>query len=315
MKKKNISTATNIAGVRFDSCVFNASGVKDTTYEELEMLSKYSGATVMKSATLKERGANSEPWFHLIGKHDMTQSNGLHNHGHKTYITYSFALKEKYPGKKIIASSAGFSIKENVTMVKAFQKSAVDIVIVNCGCPNIEGKPILGYDFKQMKKLLRALKDIGPKPIGLKLPPYFDPAHWDTLSELILPSDISVLVCVNSLGNVLVIDPMTRRTVTRPKNGYAGLSGDKIGEVANANIHAFYTRLGNKVSIIGGGGIRDKLSAFERILAGADALEVGTALYRGNYKILSKIDCGVSEMLEYHGFNSIQEAKGQLLYI
>lgn len=312
--KKNISTATNVAGVKFKSCVWNASGVKDTTYEELETLAKFSGAVVMKSSTIEPRKGNPAPWHYIISENDMVQSNGLCNFGYKEYIKYSFLLKEKYPEKPIVASSAGFSIKENVMMVKAYQKSAVDLITVNCGCPNIEGKPILGYDFTQMKKLLRALQNLGPKPIGLKLPPYFDVAHWDEISELVLRYGISFLDCINSPGNVLVINPMTRRTVTKPKNGYAGLSGDKLGEMANANIHAFFTRLENKVSIIGTGAVSNKYTAFERILAGADAVEMGTAYFLDDEKIFSKIHRGLVEMLKFHGFDSIQEAKGQLLY-
>jgi dihydroorotate dehydrogenase (fumarate) len=314
MKDKKITTATTVAGVKFDSCVCNASGVKCTTLEELREIGRSdSCAIVMKSSTMEEIHWDDGPRSYYLGEHGMVQSNGLQNLGYETYVAFSKKLI-KY-GKPIIASVAGSSIDANVTMVTAYQKSTVDLIEVNISCPNIPGKSQVGYDSKQTEELLFALLNLGCKPMGLKLPPYFDPAHWDSMSELILRYNISFITCINSIGNVLVIDPWERRTVIKPKKGYAGLCGEWLEYIANANIRAFYDRLEGKVSIFGVGGVKDGISAFTKILAGADALQVGNAFRQGDHKIFSTIDQQLEGMLEFHGFSSIQEAKGQLLYI
>ena len=319
MEKKKISTATSVAGVKFDSCVCNASGVKCTTLEELREIGRSdSCAIVMKSTKVEEEKGNPEPRWHHLGENGMVQAMGLPGLGHKKYIEFSYKLK-KYE-KPIIASvvstaSGKEMIDEYVKLVTAFHLSSVDLIEVSIGCPSDPKKSQIGYDFKQTETLLRAIQNLGHKPVGLKLPPYFDPHHWDIMAELMLRYNISFGSFINSLGNVLVIDPWKRSTVTKPKKGYAGLCGDGLEYIANANINAFYERGEGKYSIFGVGAVKDGVSGFCRILAGADALQVGTAFEMGNHRIFSKIDGGVAEMLRYHGFKSVQEAKGQLLHI
>ncbi|MCK9352058.1 MAG: dihydroorotate oxidase [Candidatus Paceibacterota bacterium] len=313
MGKKNISTATSIAGVELDSYVCNASGPKCTTYEELTELGRSdSSAIVMKSATILPREGNPEPRLARVGKHGLVQSMGLPNLGYEKYVGFSKKLTKF--GKRIIGSIAGFSFEEYVVMVKAFQKSDVDLIEINVSCPNIEGKSLIGRDFGQLRDLLTLTSGLGTKPIGLKLPQYDDPAHWFTVAELVLEYGVSFITCINSIGNTLVIDPWTRKTVTS-KNGLAGLSGETIMPIALANVRAFYELLGGKVSIFGVGGVIDGVSAFQFLLAGADAVQVGTAFELNDASCFTYINKGLIHMLEYHGFSSVEEAKGQLLYI
>lgn len=313
MKEKKISTATTIAGVKFDSYACNASGVKCTTLEELKELGRSdSSAIVIKSSTMKLQKWNDGPRWQYLGKNDMVQSNGLQNLGCEAYIAYSKKLK-KY-GKAIIGSIAGSSIGEYVTMVTAYQKSDVDLIEVNISCPNIPEKSQVGRDFEQTEAVLKVIQNLGHKPIGLKLPAYDDPAHWNKMAELILRYNISFISCINSIGNVLIIDAFSRSTVIKPKQGFAGLCGASILPQSLANVRAFYDRLEGRVSIFGVGGVNDGESAFKMLLAGADAVQVGTAYERNDSRIFTNINRELIEMLEYHHFSSVQEAKGQLLY-
>ncbi|MCX6739155.1 MAG: dihydroorotate oxidase [Candidatus Parcubacteria bacterium] len=309
-----ISTATNIADVPLSSYVCNASGPKCTTYEELAELGRSkSSAVVMKTCTILPREGNPEPRLVHVGKNSLIQSMGLPNLGHEKYIEFSKKLK-KY-GKPVVASVAGFTLDEYVTLVQAFQKSDVNLIEINASCPNIKGKPQIGYDFGQMRDLLSLVCDHGGKPIGLKLPPYFDPVHWDIMSELILEYNISFISCINSIGNTLVINPWKRSTVIKPKKGLGGLSGETIKPIALANVQAFYERLMGQVSIFGVGGIMNGIDAFEFLLVGADAVQVGTALEVEGTSCFGHIEAGLRTMLEYHSFSSVKEAKGKLNYL
>jgi len=310
----SVSTKTSIAGVELDSYVCNASGPKCTAYSELAELGKSdSSAIIMKTCTIQPREGNPKPRLARIGEHGLVQSMGLPNLGYKKYVEFSTKLK-KY-GKPIVASVAGFSLNEYITLVEAFQKSDVDLIEVNVGCPNIEGKPQVGYDFGQMRDLLSLTCGLGKKPLGLKLPPYFDPAHWDAMADLILDYRVSFVSCINSLGNTLTIDPWTRKTIIKPKKGLAGLSGETIKPISLANVRAFCERLGGKVSIFAVGGGVSGVDAFEFLLAGADALQVGTAFEINGADCFTYINKGLITMLKYHGFSSIEEAKGKLEYL
>ena len=309
-----VNTKTSIAGIPFSSYVCNASGPKCTTHEELIKLGESaSSAIVMKTCTILPREGNPEPRLHYINRQSLVQSMGLPNLGYEKYVELSSLLKSY--GKPVIASIAGFTLDEYIVLADAFQKSDVDMIEVNVSCPNISGKPQVGYDFGQMADLLSLICGHGKKPIGLKLPPYFDPAHWDAMADLFLSYKVSFITCINSIGNTLVIDPWKRSTVIKPKKGLGGLSGRTIEPIALANVRAFYERFSGAVSIFGVGGITNGVDAFKFLLAGADAVQVGTLFEIEGNGCFSLVDCGVDGMLKYHGFASIEEAKGQLLYL
>ncbi len=309
-----INTKTNISGIPFASYVCNASGPKCTTYEELKKLGESgSSSLVMKTCTVLPSEGNPEPRLYSLNNRSLIQSMGLPNLGYEEYIQLSSKLKVY--GKPIVASVAGFTLDQYLLLVDAFQKSDVDLIEVNVSCPNISGKPQTGYDFKQMTDLLSLICCHGKKPIGLKLPPYFDPTHWDFMADLFLSYNISFITCINSIGNTLFIDPWKRRTVIKPKKGFGGLSGKTIKPVALANVRAFYERLGGKVSIFGAGGVTNGIDAFEFLLAGADAVQVGTLFEFEGTQCFSFVERRLERMLKYHGFTSLEEAKGQLQYL
>lgn len=248
-----ITTKTKIAGVELDSYICNASGPLDSTLEELENIaSSKSSAIVMKSCTIEPREGNQEPRYIRLPLGSI-QSMGLPNLGYQEYIKFASRLK-KY-NKPVIASVAGLSVEDYKKMIEAFQNSDVDLIEVNLSCPNLEGKPQIAYDFEQIEKVLCNISNLGKKPIGLKLPPFYDFVHHKQMADLIKKYKISFITCINSVGNTLIIDPEFETPVIKPKKGFGGLCGDYIKPIALANVRAFYELLENKVSIFGVGGI------------------------------------------------------------
>ena len=164
-----METKTKIAGIEFNSFVLNASGVNDSTLEELEEIAKSDSAAVMtKSCTVEPRKGSEEPRYFRLPLGSI-QSMGLPNLGYKEYLKFIPGLK-KY-GKPVIVSVAGFSPDEYRIMVKAFQESEVDLIEVNLSCHNIGGKQPVAYNLKQTEEVLSKISGLGEKPIGLKLPP------------------------------------------------------------------------------------------------------------------------------------------------
>lgn len=308
-----MTTKTKIAGIKLNSYVCNASGPLDTTLEELENIAKSKSSTItMKSSTLEPREGNKEPRYIRLPLGSI-QSMGLPNLGYKKYIEFSSQLK-KY-NKPIIASVAGLSEEDYEKIVDAFQNSDVDLIEVNLSCPNLEGKQQVAYDFEQTEKVLRRISNLGKKPIGLKLPPYYDFAHQKQIAALIEKYKISFITCINSVGNTLVIDSETEKPVIKPKKGFGGLCGDYIKPIALANVRVFYELLGDKISIFGVGGIKTGTDAFEFLLAGADAVQVATIFEKEGPNCFSRINSELEEILQKKGYNSIEEVKGKLKYL
>ncbi len=309
-----MSTKTKIAGIEFDSYIFNASGIKDDTFEELEEIAKSkSSAIMLKSCTIGPRKGNEEP-REINLPLGYFQSEGLPNLGYKKYLELIPKLK-KYK-KPIIASVVGFSLEEYRILIKAFQESEVDLIEINLSCPNIveEGLPIV-YDFEKIKELLDKISNLGEKPIGLKLPAYLCYVLQEKMVNLIEQYDIPFISSINSVGNSLIIDPEKETTVIKPQRGFGGLSGDYIKPIALGNVRRFYELLKDEVSIIGVGGIRTGQDAFEFLLAGADAVQVGTTFEKEGPSCFERINKELEEILQKKGYTSIQEAKGKLEYL
>ncbi len=304
---------TKIAGIEFNSCILNASGPLCSTLEELEEIAKSnSAAVVIKSCTLEPRKGNEEPRYArlLLGS---IQSMGLPNPGYKEYLELIPRLKKHQ--KPIIVSVAGFSPDEYETLVKAFQESEIDLIEVNLSCPNIINKPSVAYSLKQTEEVLARISNLGKKPVGLKLPPYLNSNYQEQIAELIKKYRISFISSINSIGDTLIIDPEKETPVIKPKKGFGGLSGEYIKPIALANVRRFYELLKNEVSIMGVGGIKTGQDAFEFLLAGADAIQVGTTFEKEGINCFQRINKELEEILNKKGCSSISEIKGKLKYL
>jgi dihydroorotate dehydrogenase (fumarate) len=238
---------------------------------------------------------------------------GLPNLGYKAYLEFAPDLKQYH--KLLIASVAGQSTDDYIKMISAFQKSEVDLIEVNLSCPNLEGKPQVGYDFDQTEKLLHSISSLGDKPIGLKLPPYHDRIHHEQMARLVTKYNVSFITCINSVGDTLIIDADTESARIKPKGGFGGLCGDYIKPIALGNVRAFYEILDDKISIIGVGGIKSGRDAFEFLLAGASAVQVATIFEKEGTNCFDRINTELSDILKDKGYHSIEEIRGKLKQI
>lgn len=304
---------TKIAGIEFDSYILNASGVLCSAWKELEEIAKSdSAAIMMKSCTLEPRKGNEEPRYARLPL-GAIQSMGLPNLGYQEYLRFASQLKQY--GKPIIASVVGFSSDEYETLVKAFQKSEVNLIEVNLSCPNITNESPIAYNLERTKEILEKITNLGEKPIGLKLPPYFDSDYQSQIAELIKRYKISFISSINSIGETLIIDPEKETPVIKPKKGFGGLCGEYIKPIALANVRRFYELLKDDVFVMGVGGIKTGRDAFEFLLAGADAVQVGTTFEKEGITCFQRINKELNEILNEKGYSSISEVKGKLKYL
>lgn len=208
-----------IGNVTFPDIIYNSSGPRCTTLEELTALgNSESSAIMMKSCSPEPRDGNPEPRYIEVEMGSIN-SIGLANHGYKKYIEYAAQLKKDFPDKPIVASIVGFCQEDFLRLVADFQNEPnVDILEVNLSCPNVVGKPQIAYDFEASDELIAKIFAVpGNKPIGFKLPPYFDPVHTEMMANILKKYPVSFITCINSVGNTLIIDPETEQPLIAPK--------------------------------------------------------------------------------------------------
>src|SRR5437870_3701658 len=302
--------STTIAGVRFPLCFMNASGARCVTRAELEALGRSSsGAIVTKSMTREPRVGNPEPRYFAFAEGSIN-SMGLPNLGYHAYAELIPSLKAF--GKPVIASIAGLCEDDFPEIAGTISKAAPDLIEVNLWCPNIPGKPQIGYDFDASERVIRKVRAVVDRPMGVKLPPYFDPAHHAAMADVLKRAPVDFLSLINSVGNTLVIDPGRETVVIKPKGGFGGLGGTVIKPVALANVRAFWKAFDGRLPIIGVGGIVTGTDAFEHLLAGASAVQVGTALVEEGTTIFGRIAGELRALLMKKGYASVSSVVGRL---
>ncbi|MFK4951943.1 dihydroorotate oxidase [Lactococcus garvieae] len=303
---------TTFAHTKFANPFMNASGVHCMTIEDLQELEKSdAGAYITKSCTLEKREGNPSPRYVDLDLGSIN-SMGLPNLGFNYYLDYVLEVQQNQD-TPIFFSIAGMSPEENLEMLDSIQKSAFSgITELNLSCPNVPGKPQLAYDFQATEQLLEKVFTFFKKPLGVKLPPYFDLAHFDQMADILNKFPLTYVNSVNSVGNALYIDTEEEAVVIKPKNGFGGLGGQYIKPTALANVRAFYTRLKPEIQIIGTGGIETGQDAFEHLLCGASMLQIGTALHKEGPEIFTRIRRELQEIMDKKGYQSIDEFRGKL---
>ncbi|MFC3927486.1 dihydroorotate oxidase [Streptococcus caprae] len=309
-----VSTATQIGDFHFDNCLMNAAGVYCMTREELaEVDASAAGSFVTKTGTLAARAGNPEPRY-VDTDLGSINSMGLPNQGFQYYLEYVTELQNQPGSKHHILSLVGLSPDETHTILKTVQASDYEgLVELNLSCPNVPGKPQIAYDFEMTTEILTEVFTYYTKPLGVKLPPYFDIVHFDQAAEVFNQFPLVFVNCINSIGNGLVIDDES--VVIKPKQGFGGLGGDYVKPTALANVHAFYQRLKPSIQIIGTGGVRTGRDAFEHILCGASMVQIGTALQQEGPAIFERVTAELQAIMAEKGYETLEDFRGKLNYI
>ena len=308
------STQTQIAGFSFDNCLMNAAGVACMTIAELEEVkNSAAGSFVTKTATLEPRAGNPEPRYRNVPLGSIN-SMGLPNQGIDYYLDYLLDLQNREPGRTFFLSLVGMSPAETHTILRQVQESGfAGITELNLSCPNVPGKPQIAYDFDTTEKILGEVFGYFSKPLGIKLPPYFDIVHFDQAAAIFNRFPLKFVNCVNSIGNGLYVEDET--VVIRPKNGFGGIGGEYIKPTALANVHAFYQRLKPEIQIIGTGGVLTGRDAFEHILCGASMVQVGTTLHKEGMAAFARITEELQAIMAEKGYETLEDFRGKLKYI
>lgn len=304
---------TKIAQFEFENPLMNASGVWCDNAEKLDDLRiSSSGSFVTKSATPQFREGNPSPRYVEVPLGSIN-SMGLPNLGFDFYLDYSLTNQKQENHKVSFLSIAGMTMEDNLEMLHKINNSEFNgITELNLSCPNVPGKPQVGYDFEATENILKKAYEFFQKPLGVKLPPYFDIVHFDQMAAILNKFPLQYVNCINSVGNGLYIDVDREEVVIKPKDGFGGIGGAYVKPTALANVRAFYTRLKPEISVIGCGGVENGKDAFEHLLCGASMVQIGTQLMKEGTSLFDKVLNELKEVMSKKGYQSIEEFKGKL---
>jgi len=229
--------------------------------------------------------------------------------------------------KPYMVSISGHSLQDNLTMLKqimdTYEKgkshSGISAVELNLACPNVIGHPIIAYDFEQMDTVLQAVSNLyaaqkSTLPLGIKMPPYFDGPHFQSAAGCInkYTHCVKYVASINTIGNALCIDAHSEMPVISSKGGFAGLSGPAVKYTALANVRQMRNLLDASIDVIGVGGVSSGVDAFELLLCGAAAVQVGTCHWLEGPKCFDRICGELQQIMREKGYSTVKDFSNQL---
>ena len=265
-------------------------------YGELYDLSEL-GAVCTKGLTLRPREGNPPPrlWETPCG---LLNSIGLQNPGIDAFLQEELP-RMKSQGIVTIANVWGETPDVYVELVERLSESAVAAVELNLSCPNVPGE-MLGQQAKAAGRVMKAARKVSIKPLWVKLPPDAGLEVAKAVEEAGADA-----VCASNTFRGLAIDIETGRPVF--ERVFAGLSGPAVRPIALRIVYELADVL--SIPVIGIGGITTWQDAVTFIMAGATAVQVGTANFINPWSAIRIVE-ELEEFMRHRGLNTWEEIRG-----
>ncbi|EED2630407.1 dihydroorotate dehydrogenase [Listeria monocytogenes] len=294
--------AVEIPGLSLKNPIMPASGCfgfgqEYSKYYDLNEL----GAIMAKAVTPEPRLGNPAPRVAETAS-GMLNAIGLQNPGLEHVLAHELPFLEQFE-TPIIANVAGATEDDYVQVCARIGESkAVKAIELNISCPNVKhGGIAFGTDPEVAHRLTKAVKNVATVPVYVKLSP--NVADIVSIAQAIEAAGADGLTMINTLLGMR-IDLKTRKPIIA--NGTGGLSGPAIKPVAIRMIHQ--VRAISNIPIIGMGGVQTVDDVLEFLIAGADAVAVGTMNFTDPF-ICPKLISELPKRMDELGISSLQELK------
>lgn len=263
------------------------------------------GAVVTKSITYEPRAGNPPPRI-VETPSGMLNSIGLANIGVKKFIKDIIPLYNNID-TKIIVNIAGSTNNEYIKVLKEVESVSSDIVgyEINISCPNVEyGGMELGVDAELSNKLMTELRKHTEKLLIVKLTP--NVTDISKIAKAVEDAGADAISAINTVVGMGIDIEKRKPTIYKT---YAGLSGPAIKPIALAMVHKISKAV--SIPIIGIGGIVTGENVVEFLLAGATAVQIGTANFRNPNAGIVIVDA-LNDYLTDNGILHYSELIGKL---
>ena len=276
------------------------------------------------SVTLEPRKGNLRPWFHRLPKtKSVVVHAGMPNYGLGKISRYIRRNQRRLDGMPTVVSVAVVANKTTIDRMgdRLTEKAIIDdvkkateyiihnklasVVEINISCPNAGKEPFI--EAESLDALLTALDSV-PRdvPFWVKMPHLYDIKQFDSLLKVIVRHNIQGVTVANLVkerSKIDIKDPLTDEI-------RGGLSGEPTREHSLELIRHAYKKYGDRLTIIGVGGVFSAEDAYAKIKAGASLVGLITGLFFEGPQLVGRINRGLAELLKKDGFSHISEAVG-----
>ncbi len=278
-----------------------ASGVHGSSLSKVVEALRYgAGGAVTKSIGPLPRDGYAEPTL-VEADSGMVNAAGLPNPGADRFAEELASIQGKH--LPVLVSIFGGDEKEFRRVAETVEKRDFAAFELNLSCPHVKGVGTeVGHDPEEVSSVVKAVKRVSKKPVFAKLSPNTD--RLVEVAQAAVDAGADGLTAINTIS-AFPIDVETGRQAL--SNGLGGLSGGAIRPVALRCVYQLRERF--DVPIMGCGGVSTWEHAVQFFLAGAGAVQIGTATMT-KFAIFNDINVGVISYLDRKGVKSLEELVG-----
>jgi dihydroorotate dehydrogenase (NAD+) catalytic subunit len=294
------------AGLELANPIIAASGTfgYGIEFEEIVALEKI-GAFVTKGLSLEPMAGNEAPRIVQTAA-GMLNAIGLQNIGVDAFIRDKLPLLKRYPRAQTIVNVFGYTVVDYIAVIERLNDAeGIAAYELNVSCPNVhEGGITFGADPGALEYLVARAKTAARRPLIVKLSP--------NVTSIVQMARIAALAGADAISLVntlmgMAIDAETRQPTIRNITG--GLSGPAIKPIALRMVYEAAKSV--SIPILGMGGIVTAEDAVEFLLAGATAVQVGTASY-ADPRAVERLVKGLENWCRSHSVEKVSSLTGGL---
>lgn len=294
--------ASEVAGLKLKNPTMLAAGILGMSALSLKRVAEGgAGAVVTKSVGLTPRAGYPNPTVVQV-QCGLLNAVGLPNPGVKDFGEEISNVKEA--GIPIIVSIYGFSPKEFADVAEIAVQAGTDALELNLSCPHVEktGGEI-GQHSQLVGKVVEEVKNRVDKPIFVKLTS--NVADITEVATAAAEAGADAITAINTV-RAMTIDVETARPILANRIG--GLSGPSIRPIAVRCVYEISRQV--DIPIVGCGGVVTWRDAVEFMLAGASAVQIGTAVASKGLEVFKSVEEGIGSYLRKRGLRSVREIVG-----
>ncbi len=298
--------SVNIGNLKLSNPVMTASGTfgYGKEFEDFVDLEKI-GGIIVKGTTLHRREGNPYPRMAETPM-GMLNAVGLQNKG------VDYFIEQIYPQIKdirtnMIVNVSGSAIEDYVqTAEKINELEAIPAIELNISCPNVkQGGMAFGVTAKGAGEVVKAVREVYKKTLIVKLSP-----NVTDITEIARATEASGADSVSLINTLLGMAIDAEKRVPLLSTVTGGMSGAAVKPIALRMVWQVSKAV--NIPVIGLGGVMNWKDAVEFLLAGASAIQIGTANFI-DPAITVKVAEGINDYLDRHGFTSVKDIVGGLI--
>ncbi len=301
--KEKINLGVNVGGVKLKNPLIAASGCFGFGREAASFMDISNLGGLAAKAVTREMRRGNPPHRVAETASGMLNAVGLQNPGIERYLAEELPFMEEH-GVFIIQNIAGDTVEDYVELAKRLQPTSVPVLELNLSCPNVAHGLSFGADPKLIYEVVAAVRLVWDRALWVKLTPNI--TSISAAARAAKDAGADAVSLINTLLG-MAIDAKTRRPVIHNNTG--GLSGPAIKPVALRMVSEVYRNV--DIPIVGMGGISTAEDVVEFMLAGASAVQIGTANLI-NPTMMPRLLAELENWLSREGINDISTLTGTL---